>query len=344
MRLSSRRPSSLLLAAALVGALTACAGGGGTTAGQVVTGRGQGDLSGGIKVLLPTGAVTVAVGKPSGADVAADDARDGQDHAPPDGGSFIQVSWRHDPFAWSTTRAGVMARFPQPADFVLVVDGKRSDLGSPYRVASEQGTTDSGIETQWVAVRESPNDVKEVSLEVGYDGQTQTFDTASGQGDQGVAAALYDLTDAPRPACPADGWQVTGPQTAGLRVTVDCTVDTLQPLPYLPKLGWTTAGRTWVVAAMHGVVGDVHAGRATYAVQSARASVSLDGAQPTDDQGVLGPIDEEATGGAWSGTYAFDAASGATPRLDIALDCVLRKRSGPGPQTLEVRLLSPLGR
>jgi hypothetical protein len=68
-----------------------------------------------------------------------------------------------------------------------------------------------------------------------------------------------------------------------------------------------------------------------YAVQSLQPSFSLDGADalPADDW--YGNAEPEAS--AVRGTWAFDADAAGGKTLQVTLDLVLEKRSGPGPST-----------
>lgn len=326
MRPSLRPAAAALLVALLAGGgLSACGDQGSATgAGQVVVGHSSDEVTGdSAYVLLPTGRIDLTVGQPVD-EVTADEAGDGDAHAAPDGGTFVPVRWTHDPFGEGAVPIGVLGADPKEADVVLTSGGAEADLGSPYQLAGDQGTTDTGVGTMYVAV---PGDGEDVSFEVTYDGLTQTVDPATGDRDAGAAAPLYgDPTMGTEAPCTTDGF------AAGDVVPdVSCVVDAPQRTPYLPGHGWAEDGHTWVLVGVDINVPTVRVGRGEYAVQSLAPSFTLDGADalPADDR--YGNAEPDAT--AVRGTWAFDADASGGKTLGVTLDLVLEKRSGPGPST-----------
>src|SRR4029078_6027102 len=135
-------------------------------------------------VMLTTGRIDLTVGEPT---EELTEEQVGDVLRAPDGGSFLPVSWTHDPFGERGVPVGVLGAEPQDAQVTLVAGETRADLGSPYRVVGETGTADTGVSTMCVAVDQAPHDVGDVSFEVTYDGLPQTVSPATGDRDAGVA-------------------------------------------------------------------------------------------------------------------------------------------------------------
>lgn len=320
-----KHPVTLLVAGLLLGAgLTAC-GDGATSAdgGDVVVGHLSDQVTGDDAfVLLPTGRIDLTVGAPV-AEVTADQAGDGKLHAAPDGGAFVPVTWSHDPFGEGGVPIGVIGADPQEADVVLVSGDTQADLGAPYQLAGDQGTTDTGVGTMYVAV---DGDGKAPTFQVSYDGLTQTVDPANGDRDAGAAAPLYaEPTMGVEAPCTKEGF-VHGDVVPD----VSCVVNAPQRTPYLPGHGWAEDGHTWLVVGLAITISGVEVGGTTYDVRSVQAHVTVNGADAvgTDEP----PDDSEPRPDTLRGTWAFDGSTDANT-LDIALDLVLEKRSGPGPST-----------
>ncbi len=190
-------------------------------------------------MLLPTGRIDLTVGKPVD-EVTADQADDGEKHAAPDGGAFVPVTWEHDPFGEGAVPVNVMGADPQEADVVLRSGDTTADLGSPYQLAGDQGTTDTGVGTMYVAV---DGDGKSPTFEVTYDGLTQTVDPATGDRDAGAAEPLYaEPTMGIEAPCTSEGF-TSGP----VQPDISCLVNAPQRTPYLPGQGWAEDGHTWLL-------------------------------------------------------------------------------------------------
>ncbi len=324
--------AGLLVAATLSGCGDSGAASG---AGDVVVGHLSDEVQGDETfVLLPSGRIDLTVGKPTSDAVSADQADDGEEHAPPSGGSFVPVSWSHDPFAESGSPAALIAGRPLPADVSLVVDGKAVDLGSPYEVVGDQGVTDTGVGTMYVAVDEAPDEIESLTVSVDYDGLTQTVDPATGERDAGAAAPLYDGSSASVEAdCPSDGWSPT-------RVDPDvaCHVGPAQRAPYLPGSGWADDGRTWLVVGVTVDFDSVDVGGVGYDVTGITPHLTLDGAKPVPTDGLFAEGTRPPSG--TTGTYAFDASVDGPDELTIALDLTLAQADSgdPGPAGREVTL------
>jgi hypothetical protein len=321
-----RRLVALLVSGLLAGAgLTACGDqGSGAGSGDVVDGHLSDKVTGdSAYVLLPTGRIDLTVGTPVD-EVTADQAGDGERHTAPDGGAFVPVTWEHDPFGEGAVPVTVMGADPQEADVVLRSDDTAADLGSPYQPAGDQGTTDTGVVTMYVAV---DGDGEDPTFEVTYDGLTQSVDPATGDRDAGAAEPLYAEPamgiEAP---CPSEGF-ASGP----LRPQVSCLVNAPQRSPYLPGRGWAEDGHTWLLVGVDIRLSGVDVGRTAYDVASVRPRLTVNGADALPADGRFGSAEPLPT--AVRGTWAFDGVSAGDNSLTIALDLVLERTSGPGPST-----------
>ena len=110
-----RRALATLPTVLLLGAgPTACGDQGSAThAGEVVVGHSSDDVTGDSSfVLLPTGRIDLTVGDPT---EELTEEQVGDARRAPDGGSFLPVSWAHDPFGESGVPIGVIGAEPQEA-------------------------------------------------------------------------------------------------------------------------------------------------------------------------------------------------------------------------------------
>ena len=277
------------------------------------------------EVRVPAGGITFTVGKPV-SEVAEDQTSDLQGRRAPDDGSFVPLRWQIDDTALPSY-ALVMATQPEPITLDLVA-GDETIQVSP-NLASERGPV-------YVAV---PGDGEKVSLEVGYDGVTQFVDAASGDREEGLAAPLYDLPEAPGPApdCPARGW-LDDPQ---IDYRVTCTVGAHVVLPYLPELGWAAEARSWVIVATEVYLRDVTwqpvgGGPAVeYDVLSGADASTLDGSTPVE------LLEETSNGERTLVREIFEADQGGPLELEVGRDYELRVDGSPAgahPDPLEVAL------
>lgn len=327
-----RLAAAILMTGLLLGAgLTACGDqGSAATVGDVVVGHVSDDVTGdSTYVLLPTGRIDLTVGAPT---EKLTDEQVGDGRRAPDGGSFLPVTWAHDPFGEGGVPIGVIGAEPQEAQVTLVAGGTRADLGSPYLVVGESGTADTGVSTMYVAVDLAPDDVGDASFEVTYDGLTQTVVPASGERDAGAAAPLYDEpTIGVVAPCTSEGFA-----TPTVQPDVSCVVNAPQRTPYLPGHGWVEDGRTFVLVTAFFTVDSVEVRGRSSDVDQVTPRLILDSVDPLPPDGRYG--EPELQPGAASGTWAFDVAGDGVGDLDISLDCVL---DGGGEVTLEQKV--PLG-
>ncbi len=165
--------------------------------GEIVVGRDADQVTGTeAEVRVPVGGITFTVGEPV-SEVAEDQTSDLQGRRAPDDGSFVPLAWQIDDAALPSY-ALVMATQPEPITLDLVTGGETIQV-SP-NLASERGPV-------YVA---APGDGKKVSLEVGYDGVTQSVDTASGEREEGqrrtAVRPARGIRRRRRTAPPGAGW------------------------------------------------------------------------------------------------------------------------------------------
>ena len=121
----------------------------------------------------------------------------------------------------------------EPLEVRLVAGGEKYPLTPP--------DSGPGNQAEYVAVE---GNAKDVSLEVTYDGLTQTLDVGTGKLDKGAAAGLYELpkTKIKIKDCPTKEWFTT----ALIYQQYECQYTTAAPSPYVANK-WAKKGHTWLV-------------------------------------------------------------------------------------------------
>ena len=343
----TRPMTRLTVAAALlaVGALAGCTddSAAGGAADEPVPGRLSSDVTGDeVFVLVPAGRLDLTIGAPIEGSIDGDLAADDETHDAPDGGSFVPVAWSHDPFALED-QAALMSTAPKPSEVTLVVDGERHALGSPYEVVSDQAVADNPVGVFYVPVDSVP-EPSEITVEVAYDGQTQTV-TAAGERDAGVAAPLYDESTPALAACPVR--DESDPE--GFAFRLRCHLGPGQAVPYLPDRGWAEDGRAFVVVGYELRLDDVTysdgRGEADYDVVRTTAALTLDGDEPLGSMPELGDAENEE--GDVSDFVVFDSALDAerSLRFDLTYDLSVDDLDGvaDAPTTLELSRVVTIG-
>jgi hypothetical protein len=301
-----------------------------TVAGEVVAGRPSLEIIGDFGfVLIPTGRIDVVVGEAQTGDVTPDEARDDATHQAPEGGSWIPVHIAHDPFGHMGISVGLTGGSPQPAQVALVVDGKTTNLGAPYRVVGDEGTADSGLDNVWVAVDERPDQIDSVRVAVTYDGLTQTVNPKTGAREAGAAEPLYVKQAQEYQAPCAQG----GIETGGVELELACTIGPAQRTPYLPGAGWAAEDHAWLVLGAAVSVSRATADATAYDVVSMQPALTVDGSTPLPPDGRFGEVRRDPQ--RVSGTWAFDVAAEGAVSVGVEVDLRLRKSddADPGPGT-----------
>ncbi|MCW2791995.1 MAG: hypothetical protein JWO76_1093 [Nocardioides sp.] len=116
-------------------------------------------------------------------------------------------------------------------DVAVVVGDERYPLSGVGTPGQQHGAL-------WVALPDGT-----ATIEVSYDGLTQTVDLDTGTVDSGVAAPLADPTALQHDGSSCDPADFP----PGDVLSVECTVERWFAVPYVDQLGWAPEGRTWVV-------------------------------------------------------------------------------------------------
>ena len=178
---------------------------------------------------LPSGVLTLGLAPR----VASVSTESGELTPSPDT-TLVGVSWSFTPHSSSEARAVLLGdlrpeSLPQPT--VALTDGSRALTLPVLAQAGQSGAVVAGAEAP-------------ASVEVTFDGLTQTVDLATGAVGPGQADSLIDLGEATtsRPRiCAARDFPV--PEV----LDNSCSVDAVHRLPYLSGLGWAPDAGTWLV-------------------------------------------------------------------------------------------------
>ncbi len=188
------------------------------------------------EVVLPSGLFTFTA-TDTRDEVTEDEAADGEPHEAPDGQLYLGLQWE-----WEGTL---------PAFTMLNLDQRRQ-AATVSVVAGEQEVSVFELDTHatstgdpvWVLL---PDDA-DARLQVTYDGHTQTVDLASGEVDAGVAEGLYEIGDIGYTAdCPDQGPGFPSGRDGWL-YQIQCNVEEVYAVPYVPGLGWAAEGQAWLLA------------------------------------------------------------------------------------------------
>ena len=182
---------------------------------------------------LPLGRLEVFMGTPTKTlDIADTRQREATDA--PEGATFVPITWRYQAGSYGRLRNYLGEE--QTPTVELVSDKARYRLPAPR-------STGEGSDSFYVPVSGSG---KSPQLSVDYDGVTQTIDLASGERDEGRAAALYGLkVPKKRDDCATDADFHT---TEG-RVDFTCTVTRPARLPYANGQ-WATKGHHFLATTI----------------------------------------------------------------------------------------------
>lgn len=130
-------------------------------------------------------------------------------------------------------------------EFTLVADEESWELPALAGWADGE-QVDPGARRQYVAV---PADAEEVTLEMTYDGVTQTVDAATADVTTGDAAPLYDAPfPAPGAPCGDQLWSTGASAVEG--AASGCFVRSSATRPYVAGLGWAPEGSRWLVVTV----------------------------------------------------------------------------------------------
>ncbi len=257
-----------------------------TRPGDVVLARAGVDTEGAAQgfLVVPSGRLDIRAGTPVES-ITAEATTEREQRTAPEGGVFVPITW--------TFRSGGIEKLtrifgrPQPIDMTLVSDGTSYPLSPPS--VERDG---EAVDAYYVAVE---GEGKELELELGYSGVTQTLDLLTGGQQTGRAQGLYDLgevaySDKLR-ACPTDEWLGRDPM---VQVGFTCQRADSLTVPFANG-EWAPEGSTFVVIELATVltayaVYTPTGGSAFYSPVSSKEKSKLDGEGPT------GTIEDEGDG------------------------------------------------
>lgn len=153
--------------------------------GDVIPARVADQFENGAKsvITVPVGRLIIRVGEPKDS-LETDDTRELSALDAPAGATFVPLMWQYDPGAFD----GVFDYVAADADPIVDLHAD----GQDYRLPSPVHLSDDG-ESFWVVV---DGDATDLSLDVEFDGETQTVDLATGKRTgSSVAGPLYHLSD-----------------------------------------------------------------------------------------------------------------------------------------------------
>ncbi|MCW2791058.1 MAG: hypothetical protein JWO76_156 [Nocardioides sp.] len=318
--LRAARPLVAALTFVGLAGLTACGGTDALSVGDVEASGEPGSTAEGssVTVTVPTGSYDFVVADPS------DEVGDLQ---APVGGRLLRItsSFRDAevrPDVWAlAARAGAV----QPVALTVRVGDDSYPVGNLRRGADPGAEgTDILPADLVVAVDGDLSDLSDVTLEVGYDGLTQTVHPADGSRDPGPADALYDEGAEPSdlPTADCSGGHTSDPR---LSLTMSCRAGTVRQLPYVPGLGWATDGHTWTVVSLSASLERARSGATRYLASDVASDTTLEGTAPAK------VLDEaiQLDGASYVGQLVFDTMTdAAVAPLHVEITWALALQSG----------------
>ena len=264
-------------------------------------------------VRLPLGNLLIRVGEPV-TSVSREETRELRALDAPEGGSFVPITWQYD--SWSAGRFDPYVATDEVPEVDLVSHGQEYRLPSPDR---EQRHGES-----FYAVVEG--DASDLSMQVTFDGVTQSVDLRSGDRDAGQAAALYEVDDSEleQIPCDAEPWFDDQPDVTA---QVACTVIGPAVLPYAGG-EWAEPGREWVAVTVEThlrsyaiAIGVGALSGAQYGAAGVVSDIRLDGRRPTHvisgGAGDNGCPDPETAACNYEEHLVFDVPEGELGTLTI---------------------------
>lgn len=287
-----------------------------STAGDIIKARVDDQFEDGKEatVRIPTGRLLIHADKPVDS-ASGDDTRTRETVDAPAGAVLVPISWQYDPWDKGRLR-GIVATTDNPI-IDLVSDGEHYRLPPPE-------LDDEGGESFYVVV---DGDAEARSLEIAFDGVTQTVNLATGKTDEGEAAGLYDIEDdalAKKP-CDDEKWFDSDLVVAEFSCDLFGAVLT----PYAAG-EWAPEGSLWLALTVQTdlrVYGetDGHGGGARYTATRVKVKPEIDGAAPTfasstGDEFDTCPVPATANCG-WSRNLVFEVPADDPEQgpLDLAV-------------------------
>jgi hypothetical protein len=215
--------------------------------GEVVEGHAVlPDVSDGIEVRLPSGPAYFRVDDDLSA--VPDDEAPGmlEDEPVAEGGRLLRLAWGRKFLGYGSDLREVMTGSTVEdvgldVELTVVADGQRVEV-------PEVGRLDGIGDPDHVYVG-LPGGADDVTLEVAYDGVTQTVDLTTQEVEPDRAAGLYDVPLSGESEFGDGGGHCPYPdREQGLEISFACGVLDSWQVPYVDGLGWAGAGRSWLVA------------------------------------------------------------------------------------------------
>jgi len=271
-------------------------------------------------------------------DVTGELALDRDAHRTPDGQRFVGIEWDSESGAgipgWLSTVLMGDGGPPDPDSIAatLVVGKERVPVGSPAPFPDAVVEPDANTLPAFaVAVPETGD----VSLEVTFSGQTQSFDVASGEREAGEAEPLYHLpADEPVAKDCVKNWSATAtpanPRTQAAVAALKPTACrwTLTRLPYVAQGGWAESpDQPWLLLVTGIRVGDLETPSSRYSITEQSDETTVDGAEPT------WRVLDQGNDGAWSTISVYAGSSGP---IELSSRVSYRLEQGEGPSTMQV--------
>lgn len=283
-------------------------------------------------VALPTGRLLVRAGEPVRT-ASADQTRARESVDAPSGAVLVPVSWQYDP--WDKGRLDRIFRTSETPRIDLVSEDQRYRLPPPD-AADQDGSS------FYVVVE---GDADDSTLEIEFDGVTQTVDLTNAQVDEGDAADLYDIDDSRLVKQPCDDkrW-FDGPT-----VVVEFVCDRAGPVltPYAAGQ-WAPAGSLWLAVAVELELrsyneANLLGGGARYLATHVEVTSDIDDAEPvfdlsTGDNADTCPVPATRACG-WSRYLVFEvpADDGEQGPLDLEVAYQLRLAAAWGGMVADRR-------
>ncbi|WP_322937165.1 hypothetical protein [Nocardioides bizhenqiangii] len=271
-------------------------------------------------VTLPTGRLLIHTAEPVDS-ATGDDTRTRQAVDAPSGAVLVPISWQYDP--WDQGRLERIVDSSDTPIVDLVTDEERYRLPPP-----ELG--DEGGESFYVVV---DGEAEDRSLEIEFDGVTQSVNLANGRTDAGDAAALYDIRDdaLQKASCDDDErW------FDSVTVSAEFTCDRFGPVltPYAAG-EWAPEGSLWLALTVQTEMriyaeANLLGGGARFVATDVTVKPDIDGDEPTfvisadnDDDTCPSPL---TTACGWSKTLIFEVPADDAEQGPLDLDVAYRMK------------------
>ncbi len=285
-----------------------------TKAGDIINARLDDQFKSGREAIvrIPTGQLLIHAADPVGS-ASSDETRTREKVSAPSGGTLVPISWQYDP--WASDRLyGILDSTDTPI-VDLVSDGEHYRLRPPTPDAE-------GGESFYVVV---DGDAEERSLEIAFDGVTQSVNLKNGRTDKSSAAGLYDISDdrLKKKGCDEEKWFESA------KTSAEFSCDLIGPV-LTPYAGgeWAPDGSLWLALTVETTLRgyslvDLLGGGARYSATSVKVKAKIDDEKPEFELSTNSPADTCPVAGTytcgWSRSVVFEvpADDGEQGPLDL---------------------------